>query len=116
MIDEDEDIDLNDAEDGGEGYDAENGNDRDRENDDDAEFNPWGDDEEPVVAVYGELTPIPYSCAACGERNETQFDLSGGYHQQYTEDCAICCRPNLLTLNVDDTTHVVTIENELEYE
>jgi hypothetical protein len=117
MTDDDEDIDLNDDEDG-EGYgddesDAESGDEREN---DDAEFNPWGDDEEPVVAIYGELTPVPYSCAACGEHNETQFDLSGGYHQQYTEDCTVCCRPNLLTLNVDDTTHVVTIENELEYE
>ncbi len=76
----------------------------------------FGDDEEPIIASFGELTPIPYSCAACGERNETQLDLSGGLHQQYTEDCAVCCRPNLLTINVDEETLAVTIDNELEYD
>ena len=109
MTDEDFDATDDEQESGDEGSSGEMG-------DEEIEFDPWGDDEEPVVAVYGELTPVPYSCAACGEHNETQFDLSGGYHQQYTEDCTVCCRPNLLTLNVDDTTHVVTIENELEYE
>jgi len=89
----------------------------DEMNDDDLEFTPWGDDpEEPTVAVFGEITPVPYRCAACGEQNDTQFDLSGGYHQQYTEDCQVCCRPNLLTINVDSETHVVTIGNELEYD
>jgi Cysteine-rich CPXCG len=74
------------------------------------------DDEEPIIAAHGELTPVPYTCAACGEPNETQLDLSGGYHQQYTEDCAVCCRPNLLTITVDEETLAVTINNELEYE
>jgi len=80
--------------------------------------NPWfeGEDAEPVIAVPGELTPVPYRCAACGEANETQLDLGAGYNQQYTEDCIVCCRPNLLTVSVDYDTHIVTIANELEYE
>ncbi|MEO5930531.1 MAG: CPXCG motif-containing cysteine-rich protein [Candidatus Kapaibacterium sp.] len=82
------------------------------------DFDPWGDagDEEPVIVSFGELTAIPYACAACGETNETQFDLGGGYHQQYTEDCAVCCRPNLLTITVDEETNAATIANELEYD
>ena len=83
----------------------------------------WRDDSDnddpftdPIIATLGELTPIPYPCAACGETNETQLDLSGGYSQQYTEDCHVCCRPNLLTITVDPETHIVSIANELEYE
>ena len=73
MTDEDFDATDDEQESGDEGSSGEMG-------DEEIEFDPWGDDEEPVVAVYGELTPVPYSCAACGEHNETQFDLSGGYH------------------------------------
>jgi hypothetical protein len=83
------------------------------------DFDPWGnfgDDEEPIIAAHGELTAVPYACAACGETNETQLDLSGGLHQQYTEDCAVCCRPNLIEIFVDEETLAVTITNELEYD
>ncbi len=82
------------------------------------DFDPWGDryDDAPVHASPGELTAVPYFCAACGERNETQLDLEGGYHQEYTEDCAVCCRPNLLSITVDEDTLAVTVMNELEYE
>lgn len=73
-------------------------------------------DEEQVIASHTELTPVPYSCAACGEPNETLLDLGAGYHQQYTEDCAVCCRPNLITLTIDEETLEVIVENELEYE
>ncbi len=82
------------------------------------DLDPWLDGDgadEPTVALFGELTPVPYLCAACGEPNETQFDLSAGYNQEYTEDCTVCCRPNLLTISVDYETNVVTIVNELEY-
>jgi hypothetical protein len=87
--------------------------------DDDSEDLDWINNDpfaEPVVAIFGELTPVPYSCAACGEQNETQLDLTGGYTQQYTEDCTVCCRPNLLTISVDPETHIVTLGNELEYD
>jgi len=29
-------------------------------------------------------------------------DPGGGRRQTFTEDCTVCCRPNLLTLTVDD--------------
>ncbi len=80
----------------------------------------WFDNEdyqdEPITANPGTVTPIPWHCAACGEGNETLLDLSGGYDQTYTEDCAVCCRPNLLHLSVDPETLVVAITNDLEYE
>jgi hypothetical protein len=70
----------------------------------------------PVVASAGEVTPVPWYCAACGEQNETPLDLSGGFEQEYTEDCAVCCRPNLISISVDRDSYEVVIGNELEYE
>ena len=73
-----------------------------------------GNNPEPVVAREGEVTPVPWSCAACGEANETLLDMSGNYQQKYVEDCAVCCRPNLLTIRVDPGTYLVQIENQVE--
>lgn len=75
-----------------------------------------GDDEETIIAHEHELTAVPYDCAACGERNSTMLDPGAGFHQQYTEDCEVCCRPNLLTIIIDADTRAVSIGNELEYE
>jgi|GEM_PF-74614 len=91
------------------------GHENDSFEDDLFDDDPWSDDA-PVIASHTELTPVPYRCASCGEPNETQLDLSAGYQQQYTEDCTVCCRPNLITLDVDPDTLQVTIGNELEYE
>jgi hypothetical protein len=74
------------------------------------------DDEEPLAAKEGELTPVPWACAGCGEANETQIDLSNGYNQEYVEDCAVCCRPNLITVTIDPESLVIVLRNELEYE
>jgi hypothetical protein len=32
-------------------------------------------------------------CPYCGELNEIGLDPGGGRHQEYIEDCQICCRP-----------------------
>jgi hypothetical protein len=81
------------------------------------DYNPWNDDGSgEQFAREGEVVPINYSCAACGEPNATMLDLAGGMRQQYTDDCAICCRPNLITILVDPQTLAVTILNELEYD
>ena len=45
---------------------------------------------------------MPYTCAFCGEENEVFVDPGGGRRQIFTEDCAVCCRPNVLTLTLDD--------------
>ena len=50
-------------------------------------------------AVYSGL--VTYECAFCGEENEVLVDPGGGRRQTFTEDCAVCCRPNLITLSVD---------------
>ena len=60
-----------------------------------------------------ELIPASYFCAYCGEQNETVVDPSGGSHQSYTEDCAVCCRPNVLQVMISPEGYVaVTAEFE----
>ena len=44
---------------------------------------------------------VTYACAFCGEENDTFVDPGGGARQVYTEDCAVCCRPNLITVTLD---------------
>jgi len=39
-----------------------------------------------------------YSCTFCGEDNDVFADQSGGGRQTFTEDCTVCCRPNLITI------------------
>ena len=38
-----------------------------------------------------------YRCAGCGEENEVWLDPGGGGRQQLVEDCAVCCRPMVIT-------------------
>jgi len=59
--------------------------------------------------------PVEYACAFCGEENEVVPDESGGRRQTFTEDCTVCCRPNLITLTFDDDGDV-EIEVSQEYE
>jgi Cysteine-rich CPXCG len=58
---------------------------------------------------------VTYECAFCGEENDTLVDLSGGRRQSFTEDCAVCCRPNLITLVVDEDGDV-ELQVTQEYE
>lgn len=43
-----------------------------------------------------------YICDACGEEIVVPIDLSQGSSQQYIEDCPVCCRPNVIHVEVDD--------------
>jgi hypothetical protein len=58
---------------------------------------------------------VDYACAFCGEENEVFPDQTGGRRQTFTEDCAVCCRPNLITLTFGDDGDV-EIEVIQEYE
>jgi hypothetical protein len=86
--------------------------------DDDLNDDEWYPFEEgrPLKAREGALTPAPWHCARCGEANETMIDLYSGYSQEYVEDCAVCCRPNLITVTIDPESLVIALRNELEYE
>jgi hypothetical protein len=55
-----------------------------------------------------------YRCAVCGEENETLVDPSAGMVQTYVEDCAVCCRPNVLHVRIDESTGAVSLESEFE--
>jgi len=55
-----------------------------------------------------------YQCAYCGELNETVVDPTGGPRQMYVEDCAVCCRPNVLHILIDPENPSVSIESEPE--
>jgi hypothetical protein len=51
-----------------------------------------------------------YRCAVCGEVNETIVDESAGLSQRYTEDCRVCCRPNLLSIHIEGDEVMITTE------
>lgn len=57
---------------------------------------------------------MTYSCAFCGEDNEVLVDPSGGQRQTFTEDCTVCCRPNLITLVIHGDN--VSLDVVQEYE
>ena len=43
-----------------------------------------------------------YFCGACGEEIVVPIDPSGGMSQQYVEDCPVCCRPNVIHVELDE--------------
>jgi hypothetical protein len=55
-----------------------------------------------------------YTCAGCGEWNETTVDESAGNRQSYVEDCQVCCKPNLLRVSWEPGAREFVIEAELE--
>ena len=42
-----------------------------------------------------------YVCDACGEEIVVPIDLSAGASQVYVEDCPVCCRPNVVHVEID---------------
>jgi hypothetical protein len=55
-----------------------------------------------------------FTCAGCGEWNETSVDESAGRRQSYVEDCQVCCKPNVLEVAWDPSAGEFTIRAELE--
>lgn len=43
-----------------------------------------------------------YICDACGEEIVIPIDLAAGSEQEYVEDCPVCCRPNVVHVEIDD--------------
>lgn len=43
-----------------------------------------------------------YHCPWCSESVDTFPDPGGGEHQSYVEDCALCCRPNVIAATWDE--------------
>jgi hypothetical protein len=42
-----------------------------------------------------------YVCDSCGEEIALAVDLSAGEHQEFVEDCPVCCRPNVIRVDFD---------------
>jgi cysteine-rich CPXCG protein len=57
---------------------------------------------------------VTYACAFCGEDNEVLADPSGARRQTFTEDCTVCCRPNLITLVFDEDDVRLDVSREYE--
>jgi len=54
-----------------------------------------------------------YTCGSCGEEIVVPIDASAGDHQQYVEDCPVCCSPNVVFVDLDeDGSARVTSEPE----
>jgi hypothetical protein len=49
-----------------------------------------------------------FACPHCGELVETFPDPGGGEHQEYIEDCSVCCRPMLIVATLDENTDEFT--------
>ncbi len=42
-----------------------------------------------------------YVCDSCGEEIVVPVDISAGSHQDYVEDCPVCCHPMSLHVDID---------------
>ena len=42
-----------------------------------------------------------YTCDACGEEIVIPIDPSAGTRQEYVEDCPVCCRANVIYVEID---------------
>ena len=40
-----------------------------------------------------------YICDSCGEQIVVPIHPSEGEHQQYIEDCPVCCHPNVIRVS-----------------
>jgi hypothetical protein len=47
-----------------------------------------------------------YVCDACGEEIVIPVDVSQGATQEYVEDCPVCCRANVIHVEIDDRHEV----------
>ena len=43
-----------------------------------------------------------YVYDACGEEIVVPLDLSAGERQEYVEDCPVCCRPNIIHVEIGE--------------
>ena len=55
-----------------------------------------------------------FQCAGCGEWNTTMVDESAGRNQSYVEDCQVCCKPNVLSVQYDTGEDEFVITAQLE--
>ena len=54
-----------------------------------------------------------YLCHACGETIVVPVDISAGNFQTYVEDCPVCCRANVIRVEIDEVGQIFA-SGELE--
>jgi transposase-like protein len=59
------------------------------------------------------IETVAIQCPYCGESYETVVDLSAG-SQRYIEDCAVCCKPIEITLQVGDDGELIEVSTGTE--
>ena len=47
-----------------------------------------------------------YTCDSCGEEISLAIDVAGGWQQEFAEDCPVCCRPNLIRVEINEDGQV----------
>jgi len=47
-----------------------------------------------------------YVCDSCGEEIVVPIDMSAGSEQEYVEDCPVCCCPNVVHVEVEESGDV----------
>lgn len=43
-----------------------------------------------------------YICDSCGEEIVLPIDISAGASQRYVEDCPVCCRANVIHVQMEE--------------
>jgi Cysteine-rich CPXCG len=43
-----------------------------------------------------------YVCDSCGEEIVIPLDVTAGASQEYVEDCPVCCRPNVVHVEIGE--------------
>ena len=66
------------------------------------------------MARRTQRTSATVECPFCGQTDELAIDLGGGERQQYTEDCAVCCRPRIVHVEPDEEPGEVQVWIERE--
>jgi hypothetical protein len=61
-------------------------------------------------------TEASYVCDACGEDIVIPVDPTGGAHQDFVEDCPVCCRPSVIHVDFDGDDVRVWAEAEQDYD
>lgn len=56
---------------------------------------------------------VSYICGNCGEEIVIPHDYSQGSHQEFVEDCPVCCHANVIHIDADAGGHI-SVWNELE--
>lgn len=74
-----------------------------------SELDPLLDEEFPLGDGTADLAS-DVLCPYCGEEVEIALDPGSGSHQQYVEDCYVCCRPWFVSVDYQaDGSAVVSV-------